>query len=341
MARSRSRGVDRSIVSATTPRGALNLENFIRRLKSAGMDFSEVDLARYDFDAFETLDDLLRHYAFKEGDPLCRRLLTPDESSERAEYESQYLQYLNYVKNSVDEGSEGGGASPRPDPMPELEHRMLMIDNKLSAIESRLEAMEGVSRALEALEELRRQLEGLRKSVEAVQEGREGLEKVRERLERVERRVEELSMPAKTVQARLFEAAQEARGEAPGGRATREAGSSGREGEGGIRGEAPGGRATREAGSSGRGEGKPPARARILCMIKTVVVSAAIMALAPYYQPLTPADAILAPVWVMLALLSDFIITLGVYSAIIGRARATPGGVLYSRGRRYGMRGTR
>jgi len=88
-----------------------------------------------------------------------------------------------------------------------------------------------------------------------------------------------------------------------------------------------------------------PIGARLLCIIKTVVVFAAIMALAPFYQPLTPLDALMAPIWVMLAFMSDFVITLGVYSAVIGRtngrSRATPGGMLYSRGRRHGMRTVR
>jgi hypothetical protein len=64
------------------------MSQFLRKCEAAGIDPQTIDLAKYDFEAFNSVNDLIQHYASL-GDPICIKILN-------AEYKlaDDYIKYM-------------------------------------------------------------------------------------------------------------------------------------------------------------------------------------------------------------------------------------------------------
>jgi len=288
-----------TIFSATTSQGARNLENFIKLLKKKGIDVNNVDLAKYDFDQFESLDDLLRHYAFKERDPLAQKLLRRDEGDEMNAWESQYQQYIHYMANG--DGEDDG--EDQENPLDELAHKVFMIEQAIDGLRSKIERLENLTSIESTINDIKRQLTELRKD----SSDNEVLKKLETKIEKLEAKIENLkaaeAKAAKPIQTTLEGATLEKK-EKPKPK-----------------------------------KAKPPAIARVISIAKSFVIIGTMICLFQYYQPYSAIDATLTPFWLFLVFASDAITSYGIYSIFKGQTRASPQGALWSRGRRVNMRG--
>ena len=288
-----------TIFSATTSQGARNLENFIKLLKKKGIDVNSVDLAKYDFDQFESLDDLLRHYAFKERDPLIQKLLYKDEDEEINAWESQYQQYIHYMAN----GDGEDGEEEEGNPLEDLAHKVFMIEQAIDGLRSKLERLETLTSMTDTINDIRRQISELKKD----DSSNEALKKLESKLEKLESKLEDLKAeemhPVKPIQTTLEGSIMET-GEKP---------------------------KPKKAGV--------PVMARAISIVKSFVVIGTVLALFRYYEPFTAMDAWMALFWLALAFASDLVTSYGIYAIFQGKIRASPQGALWSRGRRVNVRG--
>ena len=288
-----------SIFSATTSQGALNLENFIKLLKKKGIDVNTVDLTKYDFDQFETLEDLLRHYAFRVRDPLAQKLLHRDEDDEMDAWKSQYEQYINYIANNCDDEED----EEEENPLKDLAHRVFMLEQAIDGLRSKLDRLENFTSIADTINDIKRQITELKKD----DLNNEILKKLEAKIEKLENRIENLkTAEAKTVkpiQTTLEGTILEKR-EKPKPKKT-----------------------------------KPPAIARIISIVKSFVVIGTMICVFQYYEPLTPMDAMLTPFWLFLVFASDALTSYGIYLMFRTKPRPSQQGALWSRGRRVNMRG--
>lgn len=294
------------IISATTSRGARNLENFIRLLKKKGIDLSTTDLARYDFDSFETLDDLLRHYAFRERDPICQKLLRRDEDEELNAWQSQYEQYLNYMANQVQDEDGEDEANPLED----LAHKVLMIEQAIDGLRSKIERLETLTSITDTVSDIKRQILELKKS----EADGEALKKLEAKLEKLESKLEDLkeNLKAKESEAPmpLAQPVQLTLEGAP----------------------------EKPIAEKAKAKKAPSPYVKLLSGLKTLVIFGTMAAAFKYWHPYDLASGIMALAFVVLALVSDIVISVGVIGVFRGRTQASPNGYLWSHGRRFNMR---
>jgi len=284
----------KTVYAATTQNGIRNLNAFIKLLKKKNIDISGIDLAVYDFDAFENVQDLLRHYAYRENDVLCSKLLYIDEADEMKKWEAQYHAYLDYVKNNENGEIENDGNNGIDD----LHYKINLLENSVAAIQNRLEELSSLTQIYDELNTIKSQLHNLQNN----DRKNEILGHLEDKLRSIEDRLEALRGPARKakLQATL---------------------------------DGPPIPITHSDGPDNN-----MVTAKIISIIKTLVVAGILIILSKYAEPHGPIDAITGIFLVILAFASDFITSYGIYALFSGNRKATPNGMLWSRGRRFNMR---
>jgi len=274
------------VFGATTRQGVQNLNDFVKLLKKRGIDPSTIDLVNYDFDSFENLTDLLRHYAIVQKDPLAAKLLTPTENEEMQKWESQYLQYVDYMANNENENVDNNGN--------DIIYKINLLENSIAAIQNKIEELSSLSQLHNQLDTIKMELHNLQNNGK----NNEILGRLEEKLRSIEDKLEAMHGP---------------------GRQTTLTGPP----------------ITRRPKDQ---QNDNMVTAKIISIIKTLVIATILVVVGQFADPYTPIDAITGSLLVIIAFASDFITSYGIYALFSGNRKASPNGMLWSRGRRVNMR---
>jgi hypothetical protein len=146
---------------------------FIRRLIKAGIDPATVDLSKYDFEAFESINDLISYYA-NLGDPICVKMLSDGRySGDYIDYVEGRLREYNY-RAMIEEGGLDEWMGRVEERLNKLEEDVNKLRRGLEErgltekrVEERLKGIEemityATRRSVEYTEELRRANDELR-----------------------------------------------------------------------------------------------------------------------------------------------------------------------------------
>jgi hypothetical protein len=99
------------------------MNQFLRKCEASGIDPQTIDLAKYDFETFNSVNDLVQHYASL-GDPICIKILN-------AEYKF-VDDYVNYLESKLQEyNSEAEEEELRGKEDLDLEERMKKLEKAL------------------------------------------------------------------------------------------------------------------------------------------------------------------------------------------------------------------
>ena len=144
---------------------------FLKRLEKAGIDPQLVDLSKYDWESFSTLDDLIEHYA-NYGDIVCKKLW------ERENYDEFVSQYLGQDQAQIPEEVIEAVLKHVREELADINVKYLNLESHVNDILNKIHSLQPNEPAISTVKldldktfsELRNQLSELRERIRGLED---------------------------------------------------------------------------------------------------------------------------------------------------------------------------